>query len=515
MTADPMQTTEATTAVADLRQHLATINDLHGASAVLGWDERTKMPPGGTDVRSERLATLGRLAHEMFVSEGTARLLEDAERDLPGLSDDSDDAALIRYARRKFDRSQAISPDLMAESIRASTQGYAVWIKARQDDDFQAFLPALERIVEVNRRFIDAFRAVQPDAEEDYDLLLEEFEPGITSQEIAEAFSALRDRTIPLVDQVRDNASRVDDARLHGSFPVEAQEHLSKVVLDRLGFDANHWRLDETHHPFASPMATTDIRITTRYMPDFFNAALFGSMHEFGHGLYERQVSPTLERTPLARGTSMAWHESQSRMWENLVGRGRPFWDWAIGPVSDAFPDAFGDQTAEDMYRAVNKLQPSLIRVEADELTYNLHIILRFELEREILAGTVALKDLSDAWNQRMHDYLGIEVPNDADGVLQDVHWSSGLFGYFPTYALGNVLSLQLWDRITNEIPGLDDNIRAGEFAPLRAWLAEHVHCHGSKYLPKDLMERVLGTRKLDPGPLADYLERKVDTLYG
>lgn len=262
-------------------------------------------------------------------------------------------------------------------------------------------------------------------------------------------------------------------------------------------------------------MAISDIRITTRYLPNFFNSAFFGSMHEFGHGLYERQVSLELNRTNLASGTSMAWHESQSRMWENLVGRGRPFWDWAIGPVRDAFPDTFGAASPDDVYRAVNTMHPSLIRVEADELTYNLHIILRFELEREILSGDVALKDLPEAWNQKMEDYLGIRPPDDADGVLQDVHWSSGLFGYFPTYALGNVLSLQLWDRITQEVPGLEDGFRAGEFGPLRDWLGENVHQHGSKFLPKDLMERVLGTRKLDPVPLTNYLEAKVQDLYG
>ncbi len=498
-----------------LREHLATINDLNGASGLLGWDQRTKMPSGGADVRSERLATLGRLAHEMFVSDTTAQLLEEAESALASLPFESDEASLVRHTRREYDRAAVISSDLMTEAIRASSQGYSTWIKARAESDFASFLPALERILEVNRRFVDAFRTLQPDAAEDYDLLLEEFEPGLTSQEISEAFDVVRDRTIPLVEQVRENAGKVDDSIVHGAFPADLQEKLALRVIGQCGFEDAHWRLDETHHPFASSMAISDIRITTRYLDDFLNSALFGSMHEFGHGLYERQVDPSLERTPLARGTSMAWHESQSRMWENLVGRGRPFWDWAITPVKETFPEAFGSVSADDMYRAVNKLQPSLIRVEADELTYNLHIILRFELEREMLSGAVPLKDLPEAWNQKMKDYLGVDVPNDANGVLQDVHWSSGLFGYFPTYALGNVLSLQLWSRIQAEIPNLDDAFRVGDFAPLREWLAENVHRHGSKFLPKDLMERVLGTRKLDPEPLTNYLQGKVDDLYG
>ena len=502
-------------AVTQLRDHLATINDLRGAAGLLGWDQRTKMPTGGAAVRGERLATLGRIAHELFVSDTTARLLEAAEGDLDGLDFDSDEASLVRHARRTFDRASVISSDLMTEIIRASSSGYSTWVEARANSDFASFLPALERILEVNKRTVEAYRTLQPDAAEDYDLLLEEFEPGLTSAEISEAFNVVRERTIPLVDRVRQDAGKVDDAVIHGDFSAETQERLALDVLRQCGFDDRHWRLDETHHPFASSMATTDIRITTRYMPEFFNAAFFGSMHEFGHGLYERQVSPSLERTPLARGTSMAWHESQSRMWENLVGRSRAFWDWAIDPVKSAFPDAFGNATADTMYRAVNKLHPSLIRVEADELTYNLHIILRFELEREMLAGTVALKDLPEAWNQKLQDYLDVEVPNDAQGVLQDVHWSSGLFGYFPTYALGNVLSLQLWQCITQAIPDIEEQIRRGEFTALREWLGTNVHSHGSKFLPKDLMEKVLGTRKLDPKPLVTYLEAKVDDLYG
>ena len=501
-------------AITKLREHVGTINDLNGASGVLGWDERTKMPSGGADVRAERLATLGRLAHEMFVSETTANLLENAEKELDSLEFDSDDASLVRHVRRTFDRQSAISSELLTEAIRASSQGYATWIQARANSDFKAFLPALQRVVEVNRRFVEAYRAIQPDAAEDYDLLLEDYEPGLTSKEISEAFDVVRDKTIPLVQQVRENASKVDDSLVYGDFPEDRQEQLALRVIRQCGFDDAHWRLDETHHPFASSMGIADIRITTRYLPNFFNPAFFGSMHEFGHGLYERQIDPALERTPLASGTSMAWHESQSRMWENLVGRSRAFWEWAIEPTREVFPEVFGNLSGEDVYRAVNKLQPSLIRVEADELTYNLHIILRFEMEREILAGSVALKDLPEAWNQKMQEYLGVTVPNDADGVLQDVHWSSGLFGYFPTYALGNVLSLQLWDRINREIPDLEDTFRRGEFTPLREWLGENVHKHGSKFLPKDLMEKVLGTRKLDPEPLTSYLEAKVNDLY-
>jgi carboxypeptidase Taq len=505
-------TSEAVTA---LRERLATIDDLHGAMAVLGWDEQTKMPSGGAEARGERMATLGRMAHELFISDETGRLIENAERELAGLDFDSDEASLIRYARRDFDRSRVISSQLLADAIRLRTTGYHTWIKAKANQDFPSFLPIMQQLLEINHRFVDAYRTLQPDAAEDYDLLLENFEPGMTARDIERAFAVVRDKTVPLVEQVKAHAGKVDDAFLHGEFAQAIQERLSLKVLHQLGFDDDHWRLDETHHPFASSMAIQDIRITTRYLPEVLSSALFSSMHEFGHGLYERQISPSLARTPLASGTSMAWHESQSRMWENLVGRGRPFWDWGIAPLREAFGDAIGDASPDAVWRAVNKLQPSLIRVEADELTYNLHIILRFELERDMLSGKVELKDLPEVWNVRMEEYLGVDVPNVSVGVLQDVHWSSGLFGYFPTYALGNILSLMLWERINREIPDLDDRFRAGDFAPLREWLGANIHRHGRKFLPKDLLEKVLGTRELDPQPLVRYLEQKVDALYG
>ncbi len=501
--------------ITKLREHLATIGDLEGSLGLLGWDERTYMPTGGAEVRAERQATLGRMAHEMFVSKETESLLATAENESDGLDPDSDELALVKHTRRTFDRQSAIASELTSEAIRAASLGYQTWTTARANSDFKAFLPALNRIVDVNRQFVEAYRTVQPDAAEDYDLLLEDYEPGLTAKEITSVFKVVRDRAIPLVAKVRERADEVDDRLVHGSFSEDKQRKLALRVIKQCGFEDGHWRLDETHHPFAASMAITDIRITTRYIDNFFNPAFFGSMHEFGHGLYERQVSPSLERTPLARGASMAWHESQSRMWENLVGRSKAFWQWAITPARETFPDAFGNASPDDIYRAVNKLHPSLIRVEADQLTYNIHIILRFEMEREILAGKIDLDKLPDVWNQKMDEYLGVDVPNDANGVLQDVHWSSGLFGYFPTYALGNVLSLQLWKRITNELPSLDESFAQGEFDELRAWLGENVHAHGSKYLPKDLMERVLGARELDPDPLTEYLEAKVTDLYG
>lgn len=481
----------------------------------MGWDQRTIMPRRGEGVRANRMATLSKIAHEMFTSDETGQLLEaleDYEKNLPF---GSDDASVIRVARRDYQKMKIIPSDLTAKMSRASNAGYQAWVEARSTSNFSRLLPALEEIVALKREEIALFREAREDVADDYDVLLDDFEPALTSVEVTRVFDQLKEATIPLVQRVRERADLVDDSPVHGAFPIDIQRALVTTIAKRLGFSDEAWRLDPTPHPFASSMGINDIRITTRYYDDFLNPALFGTMHEFGHGLYEHGVSEGLEQTPLQRGASMAFHESQSRMWENLIGRGRAFWTYGLPVLRDAFPTQFSGVTEDGIYRAVNKLGPSLIRVEADELTYNLHIILRFELERDIIAGTVALADLPEAWNARMMEYLGIDVPDDAHGVLQDVHWGSGLLGYFPTYALGNVVSLQLWERITHEIPGLDAQISAGEFTALRGWLTENIHQHGRKFTPGELLERTVGTSSFDAKPLITYLTAKVDSLYG
>ena len=496
------------------RKRIQQVNDLNGAAALLSWDQRTYMPPAGAAARAERLGTLSELAHEMFTSDETGELLDRLQDYVAGLPEDADDAALWRVVRRQYDKEKRIPPELSAELTRASIRGYQAWSVARPAGDFAAFLPALERVIDLQKEVIRIHREADPAIADDYDILLDDYEPGLTVAEVSRVFARLREATMPLVQQVIGHADRVSDAPVHGTFPIPQQDALVRTILRQLGFSEDSWRLDVTAHPFASPMAIRDIRLTTKFEESFLNPSLFGTMHEFGHGLYERNVADALDRTPLARGASMAWHESQSRMWENFVGRGRPFWSWAFPLVRDAFPGSFDDVSADDMYRAVNRFGPSLIRIEADELTYNLHIIIRFELERDIFSGTVAPADLPGAWNSRMKEYLGLDVPNDRDGVLQDVHWASGLFGYFPTYALGNVLAAQLWQRITSDISDLDAEIGRGDFTSLRTWLAENVHRHGRKYLPKDLLEKVLGVREFDPEPLIAYLSAKVDGLY-
>ncbi len=498
-----------------LRTRLYDVHDLQGAAGLMSWDQRTMMPPNGASVRSERLATVGRVAHDLFVADQTGELLDRLRDFEEGLPFESDEASLIRVARRVYEKERLIPSELAADIIRAGALGYAAWAEARATSDFSRLLPALARNIDLKRQVIAIQREAAQDGGEDYDVLLDDYEPGLTTAEVRSVFDELKAGTLALVAHVTERAGHVDDSPLHGTFDVARQRDFVLGIVRGFGFDEASWRLDPTLHPFASGIATSDIRITTRYLEDFLSSALFGTMHECGHGLYENGVSTALERTLLARGASMSWHESQSRLWENLVGRSRSFWSFCFPVLTRAFPGQFDGRSADQLYRAVNRMSPTLIRVEADELTYNLHIIFRFELEQVMLSGDLDLRDLPEAWNLKMREYLGIDVPDDADGVLQDVHWSGGSFGYFPTYALGNVVSLQLWERITNEIPELDEQCSRGEFHTLREWLRDNLHVHGRKFLPKELLHLVLGKETLDPQPLLRYLDGKVKDLYG
>ncbi|MGC4107009.1 MAG: carboxypeptidase M32 [Thermomicrobiales bacterium] len=498
-----------------LVKRLQQINDVNGALALLGWDQQTKMPPAGASARAERMATLAGIAHEMQTSDELGALIDALTNYEASMSPESDEACLVRIARRQYEKARIVPTELAMEMRRGEALGYAAWTEAKNSGNFKAFLPALTNIVDLSRQYIALVKDVNPEIADDYDILLDNFEPRLTASEVDVVFDRLKEATIPLVGIVTERSGLVRDDLVHQSYPIATQRAFIDSLATTLGVDAASWRIDDTVHPFANPIALQDIRITNHYYDETIAPVLFGTMHEFGHGLYERQVSPALARTPLQRGASMAWHESQSRTWENLIGRGRPFWDWATPRMAGFFPDQLADATPDAMFRAVNSLGPSLIRIESDELTYNLHIILRYELERDIFAGRVDLADLPEAWNAKIEQYLGIPVPNDSVGVLQDVHWGSGLFGYFPTYALGNVVALQVWQRITQELPDLDAQVSAGEFAPLREWLEENIHRHGSKFTPKELLQRVIGVDAFDPEPLIAYLQGKVHTLYG
>jgi carboxypeptidase Taq len=383
---------------------------------------------------------------------------------------------------------------------RAASLAMPIWVQARQEQDFSQFLPALRRNFDLRRRYVECF----DDYDEPYDVLLDDFEPGMKTAEVRAVFERLKQEQVPLVAAVRETGERPVRGVV---FPLAGQQAFELEVIERFGFDASEWRLDTAVHPFAASMATTDIRLTTRYFDDNLDG-LFGTMHECGHGLYEHGVSAELERTPLAHGASLGLHESQSRMWENMVGRSLPFWRHFYPQLQQTFPEALGTVELADWYRSVNWVEPSLIRVEADEATYNLHIILRFELEQELLADSVELEELPEIWNQRMQDYLGVTPPDDALGVLQDMHWAVGAIGYFSTYALGNVISGQLWEQVTAAIPDLDAQFEQGEFGALAGWLQENLWRHGRKYLPSELIQRTTGGG-LDPEPYLRYLRGK------
>ena len=488
----------------ELKQRLMEIWDLGKATGLLAWDQQTMMPARGAAVRADQLGTLSKVIHERFVDDEIGRLLDDLRDHESSLPYDSDEASLIRVTRRDWEKERRVPTELREEMTRAAWQAFPVWVEARRDSNFEHFRPALERNVELKRRYVECF-----DVDEPYDALLDDFEPQMKTVEVREAFDRLKDGLVPLIAAA---PKEFDDAFMDGPWPREAQERLNPFILERFGFEPGAYRIDPTEHPFASSMGTQDIRLTTRYPEN--QLGLFATMHEAGHGLYEHGVDPALERTPLCRGASLALHESQSRMWENLVGRSRPFWRWFYPQLQETFPEQLRDVELDRFYRAINSVKPSLIRIEADEATYSLHIILRFELEQELIEGRLAPGDLPDAWNARMQEYLGVDVPDDRRGVLQDVHWSRGSLGYFPTYALGNVISVQIWERVLEDVPDLEERIEAGEFAPLRDWLREHLWRLGRKLTPRETLERVVGGG-IDPAPYLRYLNAKLPELSG
>jgi carboxypeptidase Taq len=494
-------------AIAQLRERLAEIEDLRIASAVLGWDQQTKMPPGGAEVRAETLATLERIHHDKFIAADTGRLLAAAEAELNGRGPGSADALLLRHVRRRWDKARRVSTELAAELARAASIGQEAWVAARRQSDFAAFAPYLEHNLELARRYVDCFDEFACP----YDALLDDYEPRMPTTEVARLFAALKQELVPIIGELSGRA--LDDGCLHGRFPIEPQRALVHDVVGLMGFNPTGWRLDDAVHPFATSFGPGDVRITTRWDETYFASALFGAMHECGHGLYEAGIPKALERTPVGHPESLALHESQSRLWENMVGRGRSF-SGVLAPLVDRhLGDPAGHPDPDTLFRAVNRVRPSLIRVEADEATYGLHIILRFELEQELIEGRLAVAELPAAWNARMAELLDLEVPDDAHGVLQDVHWSAGLIGYFPTYALGNLIAGQLWQKAHEEIPDLEEQIAAGELGGLRSWLGEKVHSHGAQLSTSELLERAVGG-PIDPGPFVQYLKDKLSEVY-
>jgi carboxypeptidase Taq len=496
----------------DLKVRLGHLSDLAHALSLAHWDQQTMMPPRGGEARAESLATLTRISHEMFVHDETGRLLEGAASELNGADPDGDDARLIALVRRQWDKARRVPTDLAAELARAGSLGQEAWVVARENSDFQSFVPYLEHNFELARRYVEC-HADSGDFECPYDALLDDYEPQLPTRDVSALFAELKSELVPVIARIAA-AEPVDDAPLHATFPLAGQRELVREVVGLMGFDDAEWRLDDTVHPFATRIGGGDVRITTRWDEHFFPTGLFGAMHECGHGLYEAGLPHRLRRSPIGATESLGMHESQSRLWENMVGRGRAFCTVLAPRIAALAGGDLADLEADRLYRAVNRVMPSYIRVEADEATYALHIILRFELEQGLIDGTIAVRDLPEEWNSRFEEYFGIAVKNDVDGVLQDVHWSAGLIGYFPTYALGNLIAGQLWERAHADMPDLEDQIAAGELGALREWLGQRVHRHGAKFTTAELLAREAGG-PMSVTPFTSYLKAKLGDVYG
>ncbi len=486
-------------ALEQLKERLAEVMDLYKVVRLLSWDQQTMMPPAGTGHRADQMATVQQLAHERFIDPDVGRLLDELQPLEESLDPDSDDASLIRVARRDYEKAVNVPASLRAEMTRAAAEARPVWVKAKAESDFVSFLPSLERIVELKLEYVDC---VADGAAERYDVLLDDYESQTTTAEVRTLFEGLKPPLVELIAELRERD--VDDSFLYGDFPPDRQRELAVEVIDLFGHRPDSWRIDPTEHPFASGPGRDDIRITTNYHPDSLES-LFSTMHEYGHGLYSHQLPQHLERLPIGQACSLGIHESQSRLWENLVGRSLPFWRLFYPRLRETYPEQLGDVDLERFHAGIHAVKPSLIRIQADEVTYGMHVMLRFELEQDIVDGRVELRDLPQRWNEKMWDYLGVEVPDDGHGVLQDVHWSGGSIGYFSTYLIGTVASVQIWQAASRDLPELSEQVGRGEFAPLREWLGEHVHALGRKLSPQETLRRATGS-SLSAQPYLDYL---------
>ncbi len=477
---------------------------------LLGWDERTLMPPANAEHRAEQMTLISGMIHQRWTDQRLGDLLDElAESPLAGDAH-SDTGTTIRRLRHERNKKVKLPQALVEELTRTAVMGQNAWQQARQDDDFPAFEPLLEKTVRLKRQEAEALGY----SECAYDALLDDYEPHERTSNVAAVLADLRERLVELVTAISQSGRRPDVSIVTRSYPIDRQEPFGRQTAARIGFDFERGRLDVTAHPFCSTHGPHDCRITTRYNERFFNEAFFGILHEAGHGIYEQGLRTDQHGLPLGQATSLGIHESQSRLWENLVGRSLPFWQHTFPQAQECFPDALGDVKLEDFYFAVNRVEPSLIRVEADEATYNLHILIRFELEQDLLDDRLSVADLPTAWNEKYRQYLGIEPTGNANGVLQDIHWSAGLIGYFPTYSLGNLYASQLFAKADADLGGLDAQFAQGEFQPLREWLNKNVHQEGQRYTAAQLIERITG-KPLSHEPLMKHLWAKLGPLYG
>jgi carboxypeptidase Taq len=504
-----MATATTDTAYTQLRQHAQELALLNSSAALLGWDERTKLPKKAGAYRAEQLTYLAGLSHQKATDPRVGEWLDELADGPLAADPHSDSGATIHQLRWSYDRQRRLPESLVKELARTSVLGQQAWAEAREKDDFTSFAPLLEKTFELKRQQAEALGY----DECPYDALLEDYEPYAKTSQVAGVLEGLRVELVTLLESIIGGGRAPDRELLTRSYCVDAQKSFGRKIAAAIGFDFDAGRLDITDHPFCSGMGPHDCRITTRYDEHFFSSALFGTMHEAGHGMYEQGLLAEEYGLPLGTAVSLGIHESQSRMWENLVGRSRSFWQHFYPAAQSAFSQTLSDVSLDDFFFAINDVQPSLIRVEADEATYNLHVLVRFELEQAVINDGLAVADLADAWNEKYEKYLGITPPNNADGVLQDIHWSAGLVGYFATYSLGNLYASQFYEKADADLGGLDEQFARGEFAPLLDWLAKNIHQQGQRYPAAKLVEQVTG-QPLSHAPLMRHLSGKYGGLF-
>lgn len=499
-----------------LTTRLLEIQRINSAASVLSWDQETYMPVGGGAARAEQIAVLQGIAHEKLVSQDVESLLSQwvdpatgHATDTAGGAWDEPSRSLLREVWRDFSRAKKLPSDFVVKLSRECSLAQQVWVEAKKNNKFSKFLPNLRTVLELKRE--EAQYLGYQDSP--YNALLDIYEPGATITGLQPVFAALKTRLVPLLQRITQSRVQSDDSLLHHSYDQARQLEFGRLVLTAMGYDFERGRLDLSAHPFTTSFHPTDVRVTTRVHEQELQSCLFSCIHEGGHGLYDQGLDQQYFGTPLGDSVSLGIHESQSRLWENCIGRSRPFWRFFYPILQQTFHDQLHSVTMEQFYAAINRVQPSLIRVEADELTYNLHIMLRFEIEQDLIEGTTQPEDLPSIWNRKMEEYLGIVPPTDAEGVLQDVHWSFGAFGYFPTYTLGNLYSVQFFEQAKRELPNLEDEIAAGQLMGLRRWLEQKIHRWGRMFTPAHLAERVTGSM-INPEPFLNYAEKKYGELY-
>lgn len=503
--------TDAAKTYQSLIDSLREIAVLSSVASVLGWDERTQLPPKGTYHRATQAAMLAGMIHERFTSPRIGEWLKELEAS-PRTSDpESDEAVNVRETRRSYDRAVKLPPSLVEELSRIAVQAQQIWGEARAKNDYPLFAPWLGKILELKR---SEAACVGSASGNPYDALLDEFEPGETAEGVRQTFEQLRKPLVELIGQIVASGRSPNIQILERNYPAAGQQEMAKNAAAAVGFDFQAGRLDTSLHPFCTGLGPGDTRMTTRYDPKYFGDAFFGVLHETGHGLYDQGLDPAHYGTPRGEAVSLGIHESQSRMWENFVARSRPFWRHFLPDVRRTFPDALAGVNDVEWYAAINDVRPSLIRTESDEATYNLHILLRFELEQSMLHGEIGPQDLPAAWNAKMRQYLGIAPPDDARGCLQDIHWSGGAIGYFPTYTLGNLYAAQFFEQARADLDDLDEQFARGDFAQLLGWLREKIHRHGKRFTGPKLVRKVTG-KPLSAGPLLAHLRRKAAEIYG